>query len=69
MHLFAQGGSLEYHMQSLRNLQEAVKRARRLCAVMVDTLGRELTIRRNFKLDDQVSVTGSHQTWAACSKR
>ncbi|KAK9811564.1 hypothetical protein WJX72_005997 [[Myrmecia] bisecta] len=46
-------GPVEYHMQSLKNLQEAVKRSRRLCAVMVDTLGREMTIRRTYNLNEQ----------------
>ncbi|KAK2076476.1 hypothetical protein QBZ16_001001 [Prototheca wickerhamii] len=38
--------SLEYHKKSLANLMEAMKRTRRLCAVMVDVQGREITINR-----------------------
>lgn len=45
-------GPLEYHQTSLRNLQEAMRRARRLCAVMVDTLGREVMVRRPFVPDE-----------------
>ncbi|KAK9866972.1 hypothetical protein WJX84_008720 [Apatococcus fuscideae] len=44
-------GPLDYHMQSLRNLQKAVRKTRRLCAIIVDTLGRELFVRRSYNLD------------------
>ena len=47
-----QWGTLEYHQQSLRNLEEAVRRSRVMCAIMVDTLGRELMIRRPFSLNE-----------------
>lgn len=43
---------IEYHRRSLQNLQEAMKRTRRLCAVMVDTLGRELMIKRKYGVDE-----------------
>ena len=43
-------GPLPYHMDGLRNLQLATKKARKLCCVMVDTLGRELMIRRQVGL-------------------
>ncbi|KAL3159599.1 hypothetical protein ABBQ38_010011 [Trebouxia sp. C0009 RCD-2024] len=46
-------GPVEYHKQSLQNLQEAVKKTRRLCAVLLDTLGRELMIRRSYSLDEK----------------
>lgn len=36
-----------YHRQSLLNLQEAMKRTRRLCAIIVDTVGRELMVVRD----------------------
>ena len=49
-----QGGPIEYHKKSLRNLAAAVKQAKRLCAVILDTVGRELTIRRPHDLDEQV---------------
>eukprot|EP00891_Asterochloris_glomerata_P008068 jgi/Astpho2/8068/e_gw1.00120.16.1_t len=45
-------GPVEYHKQSLRNLEQAVRRTRRLCAVLVDTLGRELMIRRTYTLSE-----------------
>jgi pyruvate kinase len=35
-------GPLEYHRRSLDNLQTAMKKTRRLCAIMLDTLGREV---------------------------
>lgn len=50
----AQYGSTEYHRQSLKNLQEAVRRTRRLCAVVLDTFGRELVIRREYEVDEKV---------------
>jgi hypothetical protein len=34
-----QWGPPEYHVQSLRNLQEAMLRTKRLCATIVDTVG------------------------------
>ncbi|PNW77193.1 hypothetical protein CHLRE_10g426292v5 [Chlamydomonas reinhardtii] len=43
-------GPLDYHKRSLTNLNTAMKRVRRMCAVMVDTLGREMLIRRPFSL-------------------
>lgn len=49
-----QGGSLQYHQGSLRNLATAVKQEKKLCAVMLDTTGRELLIRRHYTLDEQV---------------
>ncbi|KAK9840140.1 hypothetical protein WJX74_004030 [Apatococcus lobatus] len=45
-------GPVEYHMQSLRNLQRAVRKTRRLCAIIIDTLGRELFVRRSYSLDE-----------------
>lgn len=42
----AQWGSLDFHKKSLANLGEAMKRTRKLCAVMIDTIGRELIINR-----------------------
>jgi pyruvate kinase len=47
-----QWGSLPFHQQSLRNLAKAMLRTRQLCAVMIDTLGREVYVRREFKLGD-----------------
>ena len=51
-----QSGNLDYHTKSLQNLAAAVKKARRLCAVMLDTIGRELIIRRPHDLDETVRV-------------
>lgn len=48
-----QWGPVEYHKESLENLQKAVKKTRRLCAVLLDTLGRELMIRRSYSLDER----------------
>ena len=47
-----QWGPLDFHEKSLQNLQEAMKKSRRLCAVVVDTLGREIFVRRSFKIGD-----------------
>ena len=46
-------GPIEYHVQSLKNLAAACKATGKLCAVIVDTVGRELLIRRPITLDAQ----------------
>ena len=38
---------MDYHRQTLDNVAEASRRTRKLCAVMLDTLGREIVVRRN----------------------
>lgn len=43
---------IEYHRMSLQNLQEAMRRTRRLCAVMLDSLGRELMVKRKYGVDE-----------------
>ncbi|PSC76198.1 pyruvate kinase [Micractinium conductrix] len=43
---------IEYHRTSLLNLQEAMRRTKRLCAVMLDCLGRELMIKRKYGVDE-----------------
>jgi pyruvate kinase len=43
---------IEYHRLSLQNLNEAMRRTRRLCAVMLDSLGREIMIRRKYGVDE-----------------
>lgn len=43
---------IEYHRISLQNLQEAMRQTKRLCAVMLDTLGRELMIKRKYGVDE-----------------
>lgn len=48
-----QWGTLDYHKQSLNNLTEAMRKTRKLCAVMVDTIGRELIINREARLDER----------------
>lgn len=35
-------GPIEYHRRSLDNLQTAMKKSRKLCAIVLDTLGREV---------------------------
>ncbi|KFM25913.1 Pyruvate kinase, cytosolic isozyme [Auxenochlorella protothecoides] len=49
--------SLAYHRQSLANLQEAMKKTRRLCAVMLDCLGREIMVNRDVAQDND----GTHR--------
>mmetsp|Transcript_32734 Transcript_32734/g.92845 ORF Transcript_32734/g.92845 Transcript_32734/m.92845 type:complete len:644 (-) Transcript_32734:207-2138(-) len=44
-------GNVEFHKKSLRNLVEACRLTKRLCAIMVDTLGREIYVKRVFELD------------------
>jgi hypothetical protein len=43
-------GPIAFHRRSLDNLQQAMRACRKLCGVMVDTLGRELMIKRRFVL-------------------
>ncbi|KAL4856094.1 Pyruvate kinase 2 [Chlorella vulgaris] len=43
---------IEYHRTSLINLNEAMRRTKRLCAVMLDCLGRELMIKRKYGVDE-----------------
>ena len=43
---------IDYHRQSLQNLQEAMRRTRRLCAVMLDSLGRDIMIKRKYGVDE-----------------
>lgn len=47
-----QWGSLEYHRRSLQNLAKAMAQTRRLCAVMLDTLGREVYVQRTVEVGD-----------------
>lgn len=50
---YIQWGSVDFHRQSLENLYEAQRRTRKLCAVMLDTTGRELMVQRDFRLDER----------------
>jgi hypothetical protein len=36
-------GPIEYHRRSLDNLQAAMRKSRKLCAIVLDTLGREVS--------------------------
>lgn len=45
-----QWGSVEYHRRSLQNLAKAMFETKRLCAVMLDTLGREVFVRRDVEV-------------------
>ena len=49
--MLTQWGPLDFHRQSLANLQKAMHKTRKLCAIMIDTIGRELLIDRESKLD------------------
>ena len=48
---------MEYHEQSLKNLGVAMQRTKRLCAIIVDTIGREIMINRPFSLDEVRGAT------------
>lgn len=48
-----QWGTLDYHKRSLRNLNEAMRRTRKLCAVMLDTTGREIMVMREHQIDEK----------------
>ena len=47
-----QWGSIDFHRRSLENLNEAMRRTRKLCAIMLDTVGRELIVERGAHLDE-----------------
>jgi hypothetical protein len=49
-------GPLDFHRNSLLNLSEAMRRTRRLCATVIDTMGRELMVRGQWQVNDQVNV-------------
>eukprot|EP01023_Acetabularia_acetabulum_P038593 TRINITY_DN3699_c0_g1_i1.p1 TRINITY_DN3699_c0_g1~~TRINITY_DN3699_c0_g1_i1.p1 ORF type:complete len:718 (-),score=139.77 TRINITY_DN3699_c0_g1_i1:849-3002(-) len=46
-------GTLEYHLKSLQNLKEAMYITQHMCAVVVDIMGRELSIRRPIEFDSE----------------
>lgn len=46
-------GTLDYHKGSLQNLNEAMRRTRKLCAVMLDTTGREIMVMREHQIDEK----------------
>lgn len=43
---------MEYHAQSLANLGVAMHRTKRLCATILDTVGREIMIIRPYSLNE-----------------
>eukprot|EP01023_Acetabularia_acetabulum_P024048 TRINITY_DN232_c0_g1_i6.p1 TRINITY_DN232_c0_g1~~TRINITY_DN232_c0_g1_i6.p1 ORF type:complete len:455 (-),score=72.50 TRINITY_DN232_c0_g1_i6:805-2169(-) len=43
---------LEYLQTSLRNLQEAMKQTLKICAICLDTMGREVIVKRPFEIDE-----------------
>ncbi len=49
----AQWGTLDFHRLSLRNLNEAMRKTRKLCAVMLDTTGREIMVMREHEIDEK----------------
>ena len=50
--LHLQWGTLDFHKRSLRNLNDAMRKTRKLCAVMLDTVGREITVKREVQIDE-----------------
>mmetsp|Transcript_18553 Transcript_18553/g.48364 ORF Transcript_18553/g.48364 Transcript_18553/m.48364 type:complete len:728 (+) Transcript_18553:1051-3234(+) len=46
-------GPWDYHKRSLKNLEAACKRAKKLCCTVVDTLGRTIMVRRKCQLDER----------------
>nr|GEU30240.1 pyruvate kinase 1, cytosolic-like [Tanacetum cinerariifolium] len=54
-------GNAEFHQQTLENLKLAIKRTKKLCAVMLDTIGPELQVlnktERPISLDEETLVT------------
>lgn len=46
-------GTLDFHRLSLRNLNEAMRKTRKLCAVMLDTTGREIMVMREHEIDEK----------------
>ena len=47
-------GPIEFHRNSLQHLSDAMRRTRRLCATVIDTMGRELMVRGQWQVNDQV---------------
>ena len=57
-------GSMQFHKDTLRNLEAAMKATKKLCAVWVDTSGREILVKRPSTVDstgwvclDQTPIT------------
>ena len=51
--VWLQWGTLQWYRQSLKNLQTAMQKTRKLCAIMIDSIGREIFIHREYKVNDQ----------------
>lgn len=51
--VIVQWGPLDFHKQSLANLQKAMHKTRKLCAIIIDTIGREILVNREAKLDER----------------
>ena len=51
--MLMQWGTLDFHKRSLQNLNEAMRRTRKLCAVMLDTTGREIMVMREHQIDEK----------------
>lgn len=66
VNVLLQWGSPEYHKQSLRNLQIATQKTKHLCAVILDTVGRELMIKRDYELDHEVCTIFMLLPFASC---
>ncbi|KAL6988321.1 pyruvate kinase, partial [Sarracenia purpurea var. burkii] len=69
---FSWGGS-EYHQETLENLRAAVKASKKLCAVMLDTVGPELQVVNNGEIsislqEDGIVVLTSDQGQEASSE-
>ncbi len=60
-------GPLDYHRKSLANVQLATRKARRLCCTMVDTLGRELMIRRQVRARPPCTARRSVHACVLCA--
>eukprot|EP00262_Sarcandra_glabra_P008464 TRINITY_DN219_c0_g1_i3.p1 TRINITY_DN219_c0_g1~~TRINITY_DN219_c0_g1_i3.p1 ORF type:complete len:528 (+),score=69.30 TRINITY_DN219_c0_g1_i3:112-1695(+) len=66
-------GDIEYHQQTLENLKAAIKATKKLCAVMLDTVGPELQVvnkseRAISLVADEFVVLTPHQDQEASSK-
>ena len=53
VHVVVQWGTVAFHRLSLQNLNEAMRKTRKLCAVMLDTTGREIMVMREHEIDEK----------------
>eukprot|EP00967_Tisochrysis_lutea_P101958 scaffold153262_cov18-Tisochrysis_lutea.AAC.2 len=61
-------GPLEFHRNSLQHLSEAMRRTRRLCSTVIDTMGRELMVRGQWQVDNQVKLISGVESPRAYGK-